>query len=96
MKVYSHPCQNCLFSKEAIVSPKRVAQVLQDCVETQTFFICHKASIKGEEICCSTFYERMSHLIQAVKIEQFLGTVIMVPREEEEIKLPSYREMEGI
>lgn len=34
-----------------------MAQLIQDCRERDTYFVCHKASIAGHEVCCRGFYD---------------------------------------
>lgn len=55
-KVCSKSCDQCLFSKNKIVSEKRKQEILGECEREQTHFICHKGSIIGENIVCNGFY----------------------------------------
>lgn len=59
-KVYEEQCDQCLFSPTRIVSAKRVAEVLRDCVKKDSHFICHKATIQGKDIACRAWYDRMT------------------------------------
>lgn len=62
IKVYESCCYNCLLSKNAIVSPERIEQIINDCKENGNYFICHKSSMQEpsfdmrHEVCCSKFY----------------------------------------
>ncbi len=68
MKVCEKPCDQCLFSKDRIVSAARVREVLADCKRNDSYFICHKASIAGGDVCCRTFYDtRTSNLIRIMQ-----------------------------
>ena len=51
------PCDQCLFSKHRIVSKERAAQVIQACLDSDTFFECHKGTIAGRHICCRGFFD---------------------------------------
>jgi hypothetical protein len=55
-KIFNKPCKNCLFSKDRIVSEERANEIINDCVTNQKFFICHKASMKGENTACNRFF----------------------------------------
>lgn len=75
-KVCNEPCNQCLFSKDKIVSNERRKQILDECKREDTHFICHKATIEGKEVCCRTFYDtRDTNLI---RIAQRLNMVEFV------------------
>ena len=60
LKVFNQCCKNCLLSDDRIVSPSRAKELIQDCSENQTHFICHKATIKcDKEIVCKKFYDQL-------------------------------------
>lgn len=56
-KVCRERCDECLFSPGKIVSDERRCEVLETCQRTDAHFICHKASIRGEDVCCRGFYD---------------------------------------
>jgi hypothetical protein len=92
LKVYKECCKNCLFSDDRIVSQKRAKEIIKDCLEKQTHFICHKATIKGEEIVCSKFYNTFGFHSQMVRIAQRLNCIEFVEQSDSE-KLPTYKEL---
>jgi hypothetical protein len=92
MKVYKQCCKNCLLSKDRIVSSQRAKQIIQDCVQKQTHFVCHKASMNDEEIICNTFFEKFGYYSQMVRIAERLGMLEFVDQPESK-KLPTYNEM---
>lgn len=92
MKVYKECCKNCLLSADAIVSAERRRDIIQECTQEQTHFVCHKASMNDEDVCCKTFYEKLGHTSQLVRIAQRLGVVKFVDQPESE-KLPTHSEM---
>lgn len=94
MKVYKSTCSNCLLSSDSIVSPERRKDILDKIKREQSYFICHKASMEGEDVCCKTFYDELGHMSQLVRIAERLGAVEFVEQPDKE-KLPSWREMEG-
>jgi hypothetical protein len=59
-KVCERECSQCLFSSNRIVSSTRMAEVLRDCQRKDTHFVCHKASIEGENVACRGWYDRFS------------------------------------
>lgn len=92
MKVYKECCKNCLLSPDSIVSPKRRNEIIKGCTKNQTHFICHKASIQGKDIVCKTFFDKLGHVSQMVRIAGRLGMIEYVDQTESE-KLPTYKEM---
>lgn len=93
MEVYKDCCKNCLLIPDSIVSAKRRKEIIQTCATEQSHFICHKASMEGKDICCHTFYERLGHVSQMVRISQRLNMVKFIDQPESE-KLPTHSEME--
>ena len=93
MKVYKECCQNCLLSADSIVSAKRRKEIIKTCAEEQSHFICHKASMINEDICCKTFYEKLGYKNQMIRIAQRLNIISFVEQPKAD-KLPSHLEME--
>lgn len=52
-------CDQCLFSKNRIVSAKRAADIVAECEREDKFFICHKATLRDSEaqVCCRGFFD---------------------------------------
>ena len=75
-KVKKECCGECLFSENKIVSNKRKSQILKDCIQKDTHFVCHKSTAAGGEDCCSGFYERASS--QMIRISQRLNMIEFV------------------
>ena len=78
LKVYSNCCKNCLLSKHRIVSSQRAKQIIKGCVRDQTHFICHKASINGENIVCKSFFDNLGHNSQLIRIAERLNAIELV------------------
>ena len=89
LKVYQECCNNCLLSKDRIVSPKRAKDLLNKIAEKQSYFVCHKASVKGEEIVCKTFFDKLGHQSQMIRIAERLNAVQFVEQNNNE-KLRSF------
>ena len=65
------PCNNCLLSQNRIVSPARANEVISECLENNTHFVCHL----HESTCCNSFYFAYMHLILKLKIFTVLGWI---------------------
>jgi hypothetical protein len=94
LKVYNKPCKNCLLTKDRIVSVERAKEIIENCNNPKdnsypTHFTCHKASIQGEDICCSKFFEAFKDLNEKLILVQELGYFEMVDLTEDE-KLVSW------
>jgi len=57
LKVCEQQCDQCLFSKNRVVSKERMAQIVKQCRENDNHFECHKASIAGLRVMCRGFYD---------------------------------------
>jgi len=88
MKVYKTPCKNCLLSKDAIVSPQRRGDLLNEIRQNGSYFVCHVASMKGEDVCCRRFYDQLGHESQLVRIAQRLKIIEEVEQPESDRLTP--------
>lgn len=75
LKVYKECCQNCLLSKDRIVSPKKAKSLLNEIKKDQSYFICHKASFNDENIVCKTFFDELGHQSQLIRIAERLNAI---------------------
>lgn len=51
LEIMARPCDQCLTTKNRIVSGERAAQIVRDCRASQNHFVCHK-SPAGRVIHC--------------------------------------------
>ena len=65
-KVKKECCNQCLFSKDKIVSNKRRQEILKGCRESDNHFICHKASIEGKDVCCRSFFDTQTSNLMSI------------------------------
>lgn len=72
-KVKAERCDQCLFSPQRIVSAARVREILAQCKQDDTHFICHKT----DDTCCRGFYDTRSS--QMIQIAQRLDMLEFVP-----------------
>ena len=64
LKVCAKRCNECLFSKNHIVSGEaRVQQILADCERKGRYFICHKATLRGDAVVCRAFFDTRSNAL---------------------------------
>lgn len=75
-KVKKECCNECLFTKDKIVSKERVSSILKSCRNNDNHFICHKASIDGKDTCCYGFYRTQT--TNMIRISQRLNMVEFV------------------
>lgn len=69
-------CDQCLFSKDRIVSAARVREILSGCARNDQHFTCHKATMEGRDVCCRSFYDTRS--TNLIRIAQRLRMVRFV------------------
>lgn len=80
-KVMAERCNECLFSQSRIVSRARMGQILRDCRRRDAHFICHKATIAGNQnVCCRGFYDTQS--TNFIRIAGRLGVIEFVTEAE--------------
>lgn len=77
-KVYKKSCDRCLLSKNPLVSNQRRRDILNDIKENQSYFVCHKSSIEGGNVCCKTFYDKLGYMSQLIRITERLNCVEFV------------------
>jgi hypothetical protein len=58
LNVMAERCGECLFSGGAIIEGDARRELIEECRERDTFFVCHKATIEGGlMICCRGYYD---------------------------------------
>ena len=82
-KVQRGQCNQCLFSKNKIVSDERKAEILAATQSEDSFFICHKqqttktdAGDFGLGLCCKGFFDR--YPTRPIRMAKALGVVEFV------------------
>jgi len=51
-KVMKERCDQCLYGSDKIVSNARRSQIIREITRKDCHFICHKASIAGQNVAC--------------------------------------------
>ncbi len=75
--VQKRMCNQCLFSKNKIVSDERKTELLADCKDNNNHFQCHKATIAGKHATCHAFYKQctnsaISDMMEAAGLVDFV------------------------
>lgn len=52
LRLAARRCDQCLTTRNRIVSGDRAAEIVSDCRRTGNHFVCHKGSIAGEIVHC--------------------------------------------
>lgn len=71
-------CDQCLFSRNKVVSDARRRELLQQLHRDDTNFQCHKATIAGRHAICRGDYDRGPHRTMALQIGHRLNALIFV------------------
>jgi hypothetical protein len=72
-KVMEERCDQCLFSKDKIVSDARRTELLTECRRKDIHFICHKS----KDVCCRGFFDTQTS--QLMRISGRLNCIEFVP-----------------
>jgi len=71
-------CDQCLYSKNKIVSDERKEELLQSLQRSSYYFVCHKASILGVKVMCRGYYEANQDTSTLIALEHELELVNFV------------------
>lgn len=72
-KIQKKMCNQCLFSPNKIVSDERKAEIIEECLKRDSFFVCHKASLIDEVACCAGFWHEYRRDVLDLRIVQALN-----------------------
>lgn len=83
MKVYDRPCRECLFHNQRLTTDATAQRIVRRLVVTDGHFICHKATISGEEVMCRGHFNAVERgdlrPPQLLRIARRLDAVEFVP-----------------
>lgn len=71
MNIKKKCCNQCLFTKNKIVSDARRDSIVRDCLKNDSHFICHKSTIEHGNDVCTGFAKKYSS--QSIRISDRLG-----------------------
>lgn len=71
-------CTQCLYTPAKIVSDDRREQLIAETVQADSYFVCHKGTLTGNnQLCCRGFYETEDTMV--IRLAKALGVVEFVP-----------------
>ena len=71
-------CPECLFTPARVVSEERQQEIIEQCKDEGSYFICHKGSLTGNnQLCCRGFYDNVDTTV--IRLAKRLGLVKFVP-----------------
>lgn len=88
--VMEKQCDQCLFSRNRIVSAARKKEILRQCVKQDSHFICHKTN----GVCCRGFYDRISTNLIRIAAEHGVIEFVPAPSPIKEISLMEKSQLE--
>lgn len=57
-RVMKERCAECLYGPDKIVSNARRAEIIRQVRRSDSYFVCHKATIAGQTVCCKGDYDQ--------------------------------------
>lgn len=75
-------CNECLFSKNKVVSDERREDILGSCTRNGSHFICHKAQKSKLEVVCRGFYDSAEYMTRLIHVARVLGAVRFVQEQD--------------
>lgn len=56
-EIMARPCDQCLMTRDKIVSNERRTEIMRETAGKDCHFICHKATIAGRDIACRSHFD---------------------------------------
>ena len=82
LKVFKDCCNQCLLTKNKIVTAKRVKEIIKMCKSEQTHFICHKTTACGHDsTICKSYFDKFGHYSQMVRIASRLNDLEFIEQQ---------------
>ncbi len=78
LKVCHKQCDQCLYSKNKLVSDKRRAEILVGLAQANDYFICHKSSIVNKKVMCRGYYEANKESSTLIRLGHHLKRLVFV------------------
>lgn len=75
LKVMSQCCQECLFTANRLVVPVIADGIVQRCLDSDSYFVCHRSSREEgneESICCKGFFDNHKRDVLAIRLALML------------------------
>lgn len=84
-RVMNERCDQCLFSKNKIVSDERRREILEGCKAEDRHFECHKSTLAGVPVCCRGFYDADRGDSTNIRVAKALGGVVLTNEKGERV-----------
>ena len=81
-RIMAEKCNECLFTEGRIVSARRMKEIVTNARKKDSFFVCHKASIKDQTVVCRGYYDSQPPS-QLERIAGRLGMVEFILEEDD-------------
>lgn len=79
------------------MSPERAKELVAEIVAKGGHFVCHKASMQGEDICCKRFFDEIGQRIDKIQIFTRLNIITYVDQPPDDgRKFYSWKEQNGL
>lgn len=76
-RLMAERCDQCLMGSNKIVSDARRRQIIRETAQKDCSFICHKATIKGQEVACRGHYDTTGGG-KVARFAKWLGVIELV------------------
>lgn len=76
LRVALKRCDECLFTRNRLVSEDRMAGILAECERSGAAFECHKATLSGDEYMCRGYYDEVQPAV--ARLARELGRLVFV------------------
>ena len=80
--VMSACCHQCLITPNRIVNGERMREIVDQCLEKDTWFQCHLGTLNDEEICCRGFFDAFGGDVTIIRLAKMFQLV-----EEKDVKV---------
>lgn len=85
-KVMSKQCDQCLYGPNKIVSDARRRQILRSLSREDNHFICHKATLVGQDIACRADWDKrcggqLGRIAERLGAAEFVSEDTLTPLE---------------
>lgn len=85
MKICEKKCDECLFTKNRLVSFERAKELILECLENDQYFICHKSTLKWGTVCCKWFFDKHKRDVLPIRLATSLNILEFVNTDDEPI-----------
>ncbi len=76
LAVCAQQCDACLFTKDRLVEPARAGALIWNAVQEGVYFNCHRASMRGDTVCCRAFWDKYKDRVANLQVAQRLDIML--------------------